>query len=60
MPVHYNTGMMLGAIARAGAVLQNDTWVARAELAADFIKTHLWKENKLIRAVYNNQGQVVM
>ncbi|XP_069174791.1 spermatogenesis-associated protein 20 isoform X2 [Procambarus clarkii] len=45
-------GMMLGAIARAGAVLEDETYIQRALKAAEFVMTYLYKDEKLLRAVY--------
>ena len=37
-------GLMLGALARAGAVLGEETFLAAAERNAAFLRTHLWDE----------------
>ena len=43
---------MLGAMTRAGAVLGDDQYLQRAIEAAEFVKTHLYKDGKLLRAAY--------
>ncbi|KAG0724241.1 Spermatogenesis-associated protein 20 [Chionoecetes opilio] len=45
-------GMMITAMARAGAVLGEEKYTRRALQAASFIKTHLYKDGKLLRAAY--------
>nr|XP_053626550.1 spermatogenesis-associated protein 20-like isoform X1 [Cherax quadricarinatus]XP_053626551.1 spermatogenesis-associated protein 20-like isoform X1 [Cherax quadricarinatus] len=45
-------GMMLGALARAGAVLGDQMYIQRALQAAEFVMSHLLKDDKLLRAAY--------
>ncbi|XP_068243104.1 spermatogenesis-associated protein 20 isoform X3 [Palaemon carinicauda] len=45
-------GMMLGAMAKAGSILGDEQYVQRALEAAEFVKTHLYKDGKLLRAAY--------
>ncbi|XP_042214315.1 spermatogenesis-associated protein 20-like isoform X1 [Homarus americanus] len=45
-------GMMLGAMVRAGAVLGDNTYIQRAVKAAEFVKSYLYKDDKLLRAAY--------
>ncbi|KAK3855356.1 hypothetical protein Pcinc_038240 [Petrolisthes cinctipes] len=46
-------GMMLGAMARAGAVLGEVKYTQRALEAANFIKTNMYHDGKLLRAAYS-------
>lgn len=49
-------GMMITAMARAGAVLGEEKYTQRALEAGNFIKTQLYKDGKLLRAAYASQG----
>lgn len=44
--------MMISAMARAGVVLADEKYIQRALKAGTFIKTHLYKDGKLLRAAY--------
>lgn len=44
---------MLGAMARAGAVLGEVKYTQRALAAANFIKTYMYQDGKLLRAAYS-------
>lgn len=41
-------GLMIKGMARAGRVFGRDEWVQSAALAADFIRSTLWKNNRLL------------
>lgn len=43
-------GLMIGALARAGRVLEREDAITAAAAAADFIKTELWAEGVLYRS----------
>ncbi|XP_037802974.1 spermatogenesis-associated protein 20-like [Penaeus monodon] len=52
-------GMMLGAMARAGVILGEKSYIERAIQAADFVKTYLFKDGLLLRSAYSvEDGQV--
>ncbi|XP_047490222.1 spermatogenesis-associated protein 20-like isoform X2 [Penaeus chinensis] len=52
-------GMMLGAMARAGVILGEKSYIERAIQAADFVKTYLFKDGLLLRSAYSMEdGQV--
>lgn len=38
-------GLMLGALARAGAVLQEESWLNAARKNLEFLQTHLWDKS---------------
>ncbi|XP_063846156.1 spermatogenesis-associated protein 20-like isoform X2 [Scylla paramamosain] len=52
-------GMMITAMARAGAVLGEEKYTQRALEAGNFIKTQLYKDGKLLRAAYASQDSGV-
>ncbi|XP_042889335.1 spermatogenesis-associated protein 20-like isoform X3 [Penaeus japonicus] len=52
-------GMMLGAMARAGAVLGEKAYIERAIQAADFVKTYLYKDGLLLRSAYSLEDSQV-
>ena len=41
-------GLMLGAIARASAVLQEESWLAAARRNLSFLRTNLWDESRRV------------
>ncbi|MCL4122185.1 UNVERIFIED_CONTAM: hypothetical protein GTU68_018160 [Idotea baltica] len=52
-------GMMLAASARAGAVLNDKSYIERAIQAAEFVKKHLFRNGLLFRAAYKGEGEEV-
>ena len=51
--------MMMGSFAKAGIVLGNSSYVQRAIDNANFIEKYLWKDNKILRAVYAGENETV-
>jgi uncharacterized protein YyaL (SSP411 family) len=51
-------GLMIGAFARAGRVLEDSDYVRDAEAAASFIRTHLWKAETLLRRYREGEAGV--
>lgn len=54
-------GLMISALARAGAVLKDATYVERAVRAAQFVREHLHdaQSGRLLRSCYRGEhGQV--
>jgi uncharacterized protein YyaL (SSP411 family) len=51
-------GLALGAIARAGAVLNEPRWIAAATASAQTLQTELWRDGRLYRTYRNGPSQI--
>lgn len=52
-------GMMIGAFARAGAVMKNKAYVERAVKAANFVKNNLFHNGQLYRVAYPDEKSTI-
>jgi len=51
-------GLMIGAMAKAGRTLGRPDFIESAERAYDFVRTAMWKNNRLLATAFDDQAKL--
>jgi hypothetical protein len=50
--------LMIAGLAHAGRVMQRDEWVDEAHAALDFLRTHLWRDGRLLASTKHGEARL--